>query len=78
MTLPPVKIQRTFTVVQRSPEESPVVVQRATADDLDVTDSAAEEPGEVPKFDVDGLAREVYPLIKRMLRTELERRTRRV
>ncbi|MFP4345118.1 MAG: hypothetical protein ACLFU8_10525, partial [Anaerolineales bacterium] len=78
MTLPPVKIQRTFTVVQRSPGESPVVVRRATADDLNLSDSAAEEPGEAPMFDVDGLAREVYPLIKRMLRTELERRTRRV
>ena len=78
MTLPPVKIQRTFTVVQRSPEESPVVVQRAAVDDLNLSDSAADEPEEALKFDVDGLAREVYPLIKRMLRTELERRTRRV
>ena len=68
-------IPATSTVIQRTPIEAPAIpsgegfIQR-----VESTPPQAAVPTQAPQPDLDDLARKIYPLIKRMLSIERERR----
>jgi hypothetical protein len=82
--LPPVSRPAPATLIQRQPVV-PSVDLAAAARGAEFVQRAVELPpetgltprGEGPELDLDHLARQVYPLIKRMLAVERERRSAR-
>ena len=83
--LPPARWPAPAALIQRQPVAPPVdltvaaqgtdVVQRAVETPPETGLATTEEEG--PELDLDHLARQIYPLIKRMLAVERERRSAR-